>query len=262
MAMFMQTAHSARITVGDESLYLWGFKVNRVKMVLTWLFTVFSFGIFRLLLYWYPKLRVKCTSSKCSLNIADGVLIQDEHMNLAFRPVRCMIAGAGLQPALPIPGFRMTDVSSLRYFTYKKLMHLWYPDEERFVPIDSLETDISFLRFHDMAANGLSKDEVRKRLTVYGKNLIEVKLKPIFVLLFLEFISPFYIFQLFSVSVWFTDEYEIYASVIVAMTVLSITLDVYQTRKQEKKLRSMVHSSAIVQVLREGSPPANICSEE
>ncbi|VDN44605.1 unnamed protein product, partial [Gongylonema pulchrum] len=139
---------------------------------------------------------------------------RDEHMNLAFRPVRCMIAGAGLQPALPVPGFRMTDVSSLRYFTYKKLMHLWYPDEERFVPIDSLETDVSDQRFK------------------------------------------------LSVSVWFTDEYEIYASVIVAMTVLSITLDVYQTRKQEKKLRSMVHSSAIVQVLREGSPPANICSEE
>lgn len=46
------------------------------------------------------------------------------------------------------------------------------------------------------------------------------------------------------------------------MSIFSIAMDLYQTRKQEKKLRSMVHSSAFVQVLRNGENPMKIRSEE
>lgn len=65
-----------------------------------------------------------------------------------------------------------------------------------------------------------------------------------------------------SVSIWYSDEYEIYASIIVLMSVLSISMDVYQTRKQEKDLRSMVHSSAVVEVVRNKGKIQTVDSEE
>uniref|UniRef100_A0A915Q6N6 Cation-transporting P-type ATPase N-terminal domain-containing protein n=1 Tax=Setaria digitata TaxID=48799 RepID=A0A915Q6N6_9BILA len=167
-----------------------------------------------------------------------------------------------MQIGLPLTGFRMADVSSLRYFTFKKLIHLWYPDENQFISIDSLDIDIDFHRFHSMAEKGLNSADVAKRLAVYGKNLISVKFKPLHVLLFREVLSPFYIFQLFSVAVWFSDNYEIYASVIVAMSLFSISMDLYQTRSQERKLRSMVNSSAFVEVLRNDGNLMKISSEE
>ena len=45
--------------------------------------------------------------------------------------------------------------------------------------------------------NGLNEDDWGNRNIVYGRNIIDVKLKPIFVLLFKEVISPFYIFQIY-----------------------------------------------------------------
>ncbi|VDM57409.1 unnamed protein product [Angiostrongylus costaricensis] len=112
------------------------------------------------------------------------------------------------------------------------------------VPLDHFHSAIEL-------DTGLSEDDVTSRQEIHGKNFIDVKLKPILVLLFKEAISPFYIFQVFSVIIWFNDHYEYYASIIIIMSVTSIVIDVYQTRSQEKKLRSMVHSSDEVKVLRE-----------
>uniref|UniRef100_A0A914S6K4 Cation-transporting ATPase n=1 Tax=Parascaris equorum TaxID=6256 RepID=A0A914S6K4_PAREQ len=130
--------HSAHITVADETLQLWGYRINKFKTALTWLGTVLTLGAFRLLLYWYPKLFVKCTASRCALATADSVLVSFQ---------------------------------------------------------------IAFSRFHELAENGLSDAEVEKRILTYGKNVIEVKLKPILVLLFKEVISPFYIFQIFRLVI-------------------------------------------------------------
>lgn len=64
-------------------------------------------------------------------------------MNVAFRPVCCMFGNTGMEIAVPVAGFQMADVNLLRYFTFKKLMHVWYPDEERFIAIDSVDKDVS-----------------------------------------------------------------------------------------------------------------------
>lgn len=58
------------------------------------------------------------------------------------------------------------------------------------------------------------------------------------------------------------DDYEIYASVIVIMSMVSIALDMYQTRKQEKGLMNMVHTSGIVEVVRNGGRMEQVGSDE
>lgn len=125
-----------------------------------------------------------------------------------------------------------------------------------------MEADLPVGYFHECWADqkGLPEVEVLRRLAVYGKNSIEVKLKPIIVLLFKEAISPFYIFQVFSVVVWYSDDYAYYASIIVFMSLGSIAMDIYQIRKQEKKLRSMVHSEDIVEVMRDGGQIKKVSS--
>jgi len=58
-----------------------------------------------------------------------------------------------------------------------------------------------------------------------------VKESSIVTLLFLEVLNPFYIFQLFSFILWFSDEYYYYAAAIMLMSVFGITMSVRQTRK-------------------------------
>ena len=55
----------------------------------------------------------------------------------------------------------------------------------------------------------------------------------------LQFLNPFYMFQLFSVTLWFCDEYYYYAACIVLITVISLSAEVVQTRTV-----SPPHSSA------------------
>uniref|UniRef100_A0A8C2TQN5 ATPase 13A3 n=1 Tax=Coturnix japonica TaxID=93934 RepID=A0A8C2TQN5_COTJA len=82
----------------------------------------------------------------------------------------------------------------------------------------------------------------------FGINEIAVKVPSIFKLLIKEVLNPFYIFQLFSVILWITDEYHYYALAIVIMSVISIVSSLYTVRKQYVMLHDMVAAHSIVRV--------------
>ena len=69
------------------------------------------------------------------------------------------------------------------------------------------------------------------RRLVYGLNDILVPFHSVAYLLVKEVLNPFYIFQVFSVCLWFSDEYYYYAATIVILSTGGITLSIYQTRK-------------------------------
>jgi cation-transporting ATPase 13A2 len=88
------------------------------------------------------------------------------------------------------------------------------------------------------------------RRLVYGSNKITVKELSIATLLFLEVLNPFYIFQIGSFILWFLDDYYYYAAAIITMSVFGISMTVRQTRKNQRKLKSTVHSSDVCTILR------------
>uniref|UniRef100_A0AC35FQ25 Cation-transporting ATPase n=1 Tax=Panagrolaimus sp. PS1159 TaxID=55785 RepID=A0AC35FQ25_9BILA len=248
------TEHHMTITSVDETINLYGYQINRIKTIFVWIGSVLTVGILQLLFYWYPLLKVRCTSDKCALSIAEYILVHDDHQNVVYRPVRLMVEKTGKKLRIPDGHGGLLEVKYARYFTYRKLVYLWHPQENRFMTIEDLEANISLNHFHNLFhdGNGLNENEWNNRSIIYGPNLIDVKLKPIAVLLFKEVISPFYIFQIYSVLVWYNDNYQYYASIIVLMSVMSIAMDIFQTRRQEKKLRSMVHSQETISVRRNG----------
>lgn len=90
-------------------------------------------------------------------------------------------------------------VKHIRFFTYRKIFYIWHPIEFRFATVDQLEGTPNVSNIHKWwrEQSGLDDEEVARRIVLYGRNLIDVKLKPILVLLFREVITPFYIFQVF-----------------------------------------------------------------
>lgn len=62
-------------------------------------------------------------------------------------------------------------------------------------------------------------------------------MKGVLTLLFLEVLNPFYVFQVFSVCLWFAYDYYYYASVIVLMSAFGISVSIIQTRKVCSKLK-------------------------
>uniref|UniRef100_A0A8C4H0R2 ATPase cation transporting 13A2 n=1 Tax=Dicentrarchus labrax TaxID=13489 RepID=A0A8C4H0R2_DICLA len=97
---------------------------------------------------------------------------------------------------------------------------------------------------------GLSHLEQNLRKRVYGPNLIDVPVKPYMKLLFEEVLNPFYMFQLFSITLWMIDHYFVYAICIFIISVLSICISLYEIRKQSITIRNMARFVTNVTVRR------------
>ncbi|XP_035276744.1 probable cation-transporting ATPase 13A3 isoform X4 [Anguilla anguilla] len=97
-------------------------------------------------------------------------------------------------------------------------------------------------------STGLTDETQDHRRLFFGVNEIDVKVPSVFKLLIKEVLNPFYVFQLFSVILWSSDEYYYYASAIVFMSVISITTSLYSIRKQYVMLHDMVASHSVVRV--------------
>ncbi|CAJ0587354.1 unnamed protein product, partial [Mesorhabditis spiculigera] len=257
--------HHATVKLGESHLDLYGYKTNLMKTLFYYLISIFTLGIGRLLLHWKEQWYVNVRAEKCSLEEADMLLIIDENQTISHRIVRSFHQNRDSEPLVLPNGIGGYDeVSHIRYFTFRKMLYAWFEKEGKFIPPSSFDSlgPVKALVDRINDTRGLSDKEVSQRQVTYGKNLIEVKPKPIVVLLFKEAISPFYIFQLFSVSLWYWDEYIYYATVIVVISLGSITLDVYQTRSQETKLRKMVHSSDEITAIRSDGQHGVVDSSE
>uniref|UniRef100_A0A8C2IPU2 ATPase 13A3 n=1 Tax=Cyprinus carpio TaxID=7962 RepID=A0A8C2IPU2_CYPCA len=101
---------------------------------------------------------------------------------------------------------------------------------------------------HSKHSAGLNKNQQEYRRFFFGLNEIDVKVPSLFKLLIKEVLNPFYIFQLFSVILWCTDEYYYYAMAIVIMSVISIATSLYTIKKQYVMLHDMVAAHSTVRV--------------
>uniref|UniRef100_A0A8D0BJU2 ATPase cation transporting 13A2 n=1 Tax=Salvator merianae TaxID=96440 RepID=A0A8D0BJU2_SALMN len=73
---------------------------------------------------------------------------------------------------------------------------------------------------------------------IYGPNLMDVPVKSYIRLLVDEVLNPFYIFQIFSVILWFCDAYYFYAGCIIFLSALSIGVSLYVTKQASAEFHS------------------------
>ena len=55
-----------------------------------------------------------------------------------------------------------------------------------------------------------------------GINATDIPEKSVLDIIVDEVLSPFYIFQIFSITLWYLDEYRIYATVILISSIIGI----------------------------------------
>lgn len=98
--------------------------------------------------------------------------------------------------------------------------------------------------------NGVRQDEVEDLRQLYGSCLIHVPRKSIPRLLVDEALNPFYLFQVFSVCLWFWDGYEKYAYCILAISIMGVTENLYETLTNIKNIRKIAIFECAVTVKR------------
>ncbi|KAL8587281.1 hypothetical protein ACOMHN_045528 [Nucella lapillus] len=130
----------------------------------------------------------------------------------------------------------------MRCFDYQHYRYIWDPQKRTFRELEDLSTNTSSKTILD-SVNGLTHEQRISRLAVYGDNAIDIEVKSYWKLFIEEVLTPFYIFQIASITLWLFDEYYYYAGCIFIVSALSIGLSLYETKKQRVTLRNMVSTA-------------------
>ncbi|KAM9315825.1 polyamine-transporting ATPase 13A3 [Gastrophryne carolinensis] len=269
--------NGGKINKGQEDeMEIYGYNLCRWKLALVLVGVVCTGGFLLLLLYWLPKWRVKGTCTRTTLKDCDVVLLRttDDFRQWFCAKVRIRLC-PGTDP-FQSPESMMNKVTNghashlpevstdhnevhlvnnstlplreVHYFVHHSVTYFWNEFHQTFNSLSGLDEGVRCSAMHVEHSKGLSKDLHDYRKLFYGINEITVKVPSLFKLLVKEVLNPFYIFQLFSVILWSTDEYYYYASAIVVMSVLSIISSLYTIKKQYTMLHDMVAAHSIVRV--------------
>ncbi|KAM6442415.1 putative cation-transporting ATPase 13A4 [Liasis olivaceus] len=255
--------HWALLNKGEEAeMEIFGYKTQGVRRALCLAGYLLSCGGLLLLFHWKPEWDVWANCLPCSLEEADVVLLRttDEFQIFTQKKVTWISLSAQLNPSY----LDVDDEGSLlnriivkpefkvRSIQVQKIRYAWDFSAREFRKVGVLEDSYSCVEIHTKLGTGLTAPEQELRREICGPNAIDIEVTPIWKLLVKEVLHPFYIFQLFSVCLWFAEDYIEYSVAIIIMSLLSISLTVYDLRKQSVKLHQLVesHNSVLVKVCR------------
>ncbi|WAR14557.1 AT133-like protein [Mya arenaria] len=194
----------------EEELKCYGYRESGCKRCLFYFLVVITLGLVFLLLYWKPELECYLKKSRCVLYRADTVL-------LMFEPV-------------------------VLYFDFQHVRYIWSSRSKTYSKLLDLSSNTLMTSLENHKA--LTRLQQAHRRMLYGNNSVEVEVKSYWKLLIEEVLNPFYIFQLFSIVLWTTDQYYVYALCILVISLISIIISLYQTKRQMVTLHNMVKTDA------------------
>ncbi|GCC19852.1 hypothetical protein chiPu_0018575 [Chiloscyllium punctatum] len=260
----------------EDEMEVVGYQPCWWKLGLVGVGTVCSGGLLLLVLYWMPEWSVKWMCREVSLRDATVLLLwTTDEFRTCFRvrvqfmeapgydPLGALFPSRDKEPVCSaasvmiehpecekglLPETPDVERVQIRYFVHQNIKYMWSPRGQAFHRLTALEEGIPCSALHACQSATLPTTSKDYRKLFYGENQIDVKVPSIPRLLIKEVLNPFYIFQVFSVILWTFDDYYLYASTIVFMSVVSICTSLYTVRKQYVLLHDMVAAHNVVRV--------------
>lgn len=241
----------------DEHIEVYGYKSCTWRRLLYTILSFLTLGLVTLVTWWRPEWRVQMTCIMCELSRAEVLVLKDTHNKITVATV-CL---------LPLMGSSLSSVSYqkqtsckilykdayLRYFMHQHIRYVWNTQEARFCRLRGLDQGVTCADLFNKYP-GYSKEQQQEKSLFYGSNSIDVDVKSYPSLLLEEVLNPFFIFQIGSIALWILDIYYYYAACILIISVISVAVSLYQTRRQREQLRSMVSQANTVTVFVVRSP--------
>lgn len=138
----------------------------------------------------------------------------------------------------------------MRFFDYQYIRFIYNPIAQTFMQ-NSHWKDPEWTSV-GTCEKGLERGTHQERSMVFGQNLIDVEEKTVGQLLVQEVLHPFYIFQVFSMALWISDEYYYYAACIFVISTASVITELVETKKTMRRMRNMSKFTCNVKVCRTG----------
>ena len=225
------------------------------KFVLFVILNIFTVGIINLFTAWFPKMILYIYFSVTDLNTATHFGIFSKH-DKDFEVVKKKIIQ--LPPIdynnklSVVNKFNLNiekGATELISFEYKLFNYIYNHLEKNFEAINYFIKEVQSTIIEDYSG-GLNPNEVTYMKNIFGICDLDIRINSCGKILFDELTDPFYLFQLYSVILWYCTEYYYYASVIVVLAIISLVLSVYGTYKNMKKIQEISRYSCPVKVYR------------
>ena len=227
--------------------------VSFFKTILLYITTIITGSLILFFIYWFPKLNFIFRYSVVPIEQAQKVAIYGTDGELYFIKLE--------KPTLPDlekkQSFLYTNYSVniprgaafVIFFTFKLFKYIFDPMEINFVSL-KMQLDTTNELIITECSQGLTVEEHKHQQDIFGECDLDIHVKSFVKLLMEEFADPFYLFQVFSIILWMTNQYEYYASIIIVTTLISLFVGTYETRKNLKNIQQMSRYSCPVNVLR------------
>ncbi|KAL0966747.1 hypothetical protein UPYG_G00299650 [Umbra pygmaea] len=255
----------------EDEMEVWGYRRSPWRMVVVGVGTMCTGGLLLLLLYWLPEWGVRgtCTRSVTIREAQTLLLRSTDEFRRWFRVKLHVMLAPGKRPFESVDTqntlHKPSDIQPMQilYFTHHSTKYYWNDLLQNFEVFKGLEDiKVTCSSIHTEHSSGISRILQDYRRVFFDVNEIAVRVPSVFKLLIKEVLNPFYIFQLFSVILWYTEQYYYYAAAIVLMSTISIITSLYTIKKQYIMLRDMVATHSIVRVSvcrgKKGNSPGDV----
>ncbi|XP_063772481.1 probable cation-transporting ATPase 13A4 [Pseudophryne corroboree] len=260
MGEILKNERQALLNQGEENeMDIFGYRTSTCRKVFCIFGYIFTLGFLLLIFYWKPEWHVWANCVPCSLREADVVLLRTtdafkEHawkkvLSIKLSDYEYKSLNASKQDSYSVIKKSVIEPDLyVRYIQVQKIRYIWDDCEKQFTKAGVLEDHYTCSSIHENFGYGFANEEQDVRRRICGPNIIDVGVVPIWKLLFKEVLNPFYVFQLFSVCLWFAEEYIEYSVAIIIMSLICIGLSVYTLRQQSVKLHRLVESHNNIKV--------------
>jgi magnesium-transporting ATPase (P-type) len=193
--------------------------------------SVLSGGLLYVVSIAYPDVRISIATSRCSANTADFVFtkIEDEFGKLqrAFSPV--------WQAEIEGKIILFAEICCRRYYA---------TEETRWTLRLLDECPLGFAQC--CLQPHFNEQAVEKYRVFYGKNHMKLPTTSVFDILITQLISPFFLFQYFSVILWCYENYVAFSMVILAITIGAIYTNTMEQAFNLRRLHDMAGKTSEV----------------
>ncbi|KAF9425963.1 hypothetical protein BGZ94_007068 [Podila epigama] len=248
----------------DIELIFTGYRYVPVRLYIYYVACVLSAGIIFLLGRWLPQRFMSFVAKECEMSKAECVVVKNEWGQVATEAIFTKYYGGPIDSVFsPEQLERQQDddasfeetvstgiLHDMRYFDYQYIRFIYNPMVKEFMQ-NSQWKDPDWSSASN-CERGIGRETHQERTMVFGQNIIDVQEKTVGQLLVHEVLHPFYIFQVFSMVLWFSDDYYYYAACIFVISTVSVVTELVETKKTMRRMRNMSRFTCNVKVFRSG----------
>jgi cation-transporting ATPase 13A3/4/5 len=226
-----------------------GLRVSNYKVLIFILLNFLTLFFINLLVIWYQKLKMKLIYEKCGVNEAThfGILGTDNYFYIAVKE-ELVLPNIEDSPLKRYCSSINSD-QKIILFNFKLFKYIYIERLNEFVSL-KFNINATFDNINKHFTKGLNLREVEYQKQIFGSCDLQIKIDSVLILILKEVSDPFYIFQIFSIILWYYNEYGIYASVILITSIFSIILGVYEVRTNLINIQMMAKYSCPVSIFR------------